>query len=110
MTVRSDVLAAALDTSSGFETTTLATVPSGEVWLCKGVLINTGAGATSDSRLVAVRSTGPSAYIAVVTGANLAYSAVPWVVLEEGDSLRWDRTVPAGGFSSVWVSGAKLVI
>jgi hypothetical protein len=86
------------------------TVPSGEVVLVKGIVCNTGPGATSLSTITVSTSGGVPALVASASGASVLLEKQLWVALAAGDTIVWNRTVPSGGYATCWVSGARLLI
>jgi hypothetical protein len=108
VTVRSDVLAVGTDSVAGFRFSTVATVSAGQVWLLKGLTLNTGTGAAADSSIILRRSGGAGVFLRRLIGATLVDTSVPWHVLEAGDSIEWSRNIPVGSFAQFWASGAKL--
>lgn len=106
MAVRSAVLAAASTTvvNNGV---LVATVPAGETWLIKGVLLY-NVSANSASVLAYVRRPSVSVFGFIVRAAVTAVNSASWsglVVAEAGDQLYMQSDQQP---THVWFSGSKL--
>jgi hypothetical protein len=106
MSTRSAVLVHTL--LSGFSANVLATVPAGETWILKSLLLYNGA-VSASSIYVIVRD--PSAtvdcYVArEVVAAQTPFNWNGWVVLDAGSQIRGLQSVDG---ARVWASGTRLV-